>query len=194
MQLICNNCKNKFKTYRKERQFCSKKCYWEYKIGKRRPPRNNKWSKEISKSLTGKKRESFSVETRKKMSKAHEGKNCNFWKGGLTAKNQKIRHSIEYRLWREAVFARDNWTCQKTGIRGGKLHPHHIKNFAKYPELRFAIDNGITLSEQSHKEFHKIYGKENNTKKQLKEFLNLENVTIRHMDLKSFSKEADKND
>jgi len=56
--------------------------------------------------------------------------------------------------------------------------------------LRFAIDNGITLSEQSHKEFHKIYGKENNTKKQLKEFLNLESVIIKHMDTKTFSKEV----
>jgi len=93
------------------------------------------------------------------------------WKGGITPENMKIRKSIEYRLWREAVFARDNWTCQKYGIQGGKLHPHHIYNFADYPELRFAIDNGITLSKKAHQEFHKIYGKRNNTKSQLEEFL-----------------------
>ena len=79
------------------------------------------------------------------------------WQGGTTLENDKIRHSIEYRLWREAVFARDNWTCQKCEERGIELHPHHIQNFADYPELRFAIDNGITLSEKAHKEFHKIY-------------------------------------
>ena len=79
--------------------------------------------------------------------------------------------SIDFRLWREAVFARDNWICQKYGLRGGKLHPHHIQNFAQYPELRFAIDNGITLSEKAHKEFHKKYGIKNNTKGQLEEFL-----------------------
>jgi len=90
---------------------------------------------------------------------------------GKTSENYRIRRSIEFRLWRESVFARDNWTCQKYGIKGGKLHPHHILNFSDHPELRFAIDNGVTLSEKAHKEFHKIYGFNNNTKGQLLEFL-----------------------
>ena len=110
-------------------------------------------------------------EHRRKMSKAHKGEKCHLWKGGITPKNRKIRMGIEFRLWREAVFARDNWTCQKYGIKGGKLHPHHIQNFAQYPELRFAIDNGITLSEKAHGEFHKKYGKRNNTREQLNKFL-----------------------
>ena len=93
------------------------------------------------------------------------------WKGGVTGENKKVRNTIEYRLWREAVFARDNWTCQKTGKRGVAIHPHHIQNFAEYPELRFAIDNGVTLSEKAHKEFHKKYGRSNNTKEQIVEFL-----------------------
>lgn len=101
------------------------------------------------------------------------GENSPRWKGGVTSENRKIRKGIEFRLWREAVFARDNWTDQKTGIKGGKLHPHHILNFAQYPELRFAIDNGITLSEKSHREFHKKYGIKNNTREQLEEFLDL---------------------
>ena len=32
-------------------------------------------------------------------------------------------------------------------------------------------DNGITLSKKAHKEFHAKYGKTNNTKEQLQEFL-----------------------
>lgn len=100
-----------------------------------------------------------------------KGEKHYLWKGGIAPENKKIRRNIEYRLWREAVFARDNWTCQKYGIKGGKLHPHHIQNFADYPELRFSIDNGITLSENVHQEFHKIYGIKNNTKEQIDEFL-----------------------
>jgi len=85
---------------------------------------------------------------------------------------KEIRHSRIYDIWRTSVFARDNWICQKYKIRGGKIHAHHINNFADYPELRFAIDNGITLSEKAHKEFHKIYGIRHNTREQLLDYLN----------------------
>mgnify|MGYP001579451102 CR=1 FL=1 len=90
-------------------------------------------------------------EWRRKMSKAHKGKKSHFWKGGITPMNRALRNSIEFRLWREAVFARDNWTCQECGKRGVKLNAHHIKSFAYYSELRFAIDNGITLCKDCHK-------------------------------------------
>ena len=80
-----------------------------------------------------------------------KGENAYNWKGGLTSFNQKIRTSIEMRLLREAVFARDNWICQKCKKKGEKLNAHHIKPFAKYPELRFAIDNGITLCKECHR-------------------------------------------
>jgi hypothetical protein len=80
------------------------------------------------------------------------------WKGGITPINHGIRHSREFKLWREAVFKRDNYTCVWCGIRNGVgvgktivLHPDHIKPFALYPELRFAIDNGRTLCVDCHK-------------------------------------------
>ena len=108
--------------------------------------------------------------TRLKLSQIQKGEKAHNWKGGITKEQEQLRHGIEFRLWRESVFARDGWTCQKTGIKGGRLHPHHIQGFAQYPELRFAIDNGITLSEKTHKEFHKKYGYKNN-KEQIIEFL-----------------------
>jgi hypothetical protein len=100
------------------------------------------------------------------------GANSPMWKGGVTPKHEAIRHSLESVLWRKACFERDNFTCAKYGVRTGGLLVHHINNFAEFPELRFAIDNGITLSEKAHKEFHKKYGFRNNTREQLEEFLN----------------------
>jgi 5-methylcytosine-specific restriction endonuclease McrA len=108
---------------------------------------------------------------RKKMSERVSGEKSHWWRGGVSPINERIRRTSNYKLWRKAVFERDNWTCQKTGIKGGYLHPHHIKNFSQFPELRFAIDNGITLSEKAHREFHKKYGQTGNNKEQLIKFL-----------------------
>lgn len=134
--------------------------------------------RKISETLKGK---GFSEKTKRKMSVARKnkpnyktrGENNWNWKGGVTPKNERIRKSVEYRLWRESVFARDNWTCQKTGGREGELQAHHIQDFSAHSELRTSISNGITLSEQSHREFHNTYGYRNNTKEQMEEFLSL---------------------
>ena len=99
-----------------------------------------------------------SEETRKKIGEARKGEKCNLWKGGITPINEKIRHSLEYRLWRESVFKRDNFTCIWCGLKFIKgitgnveLQADHIKPFASYPELRFAIDNGRTLCINCHR-------------------------------------------
>lgn len=99
------------------------------------------------------------------------GANAPGWKGGVSIENELARHGIEFRLWREAVYARDAWTCRKCRIRGGKLHPHHIQNFSEWPELRFAIDNGITLCVDCHKAFHKKYGQRKNNRAQITKYL-----------------------
>lgn len=70
--------------------------------------------------------------------------------------NALIRGSTKYRLWREAVFKRDNWTCVWCGARSGSgvavvLNADHVKSFAYYPELRFDINNGRTLCISCHR-------------------------------------------
>ena len=117
----------------------------------------------------------LSKEAKEKLSKLYKGSKCRFWKGGIAKQNRtermNVMSSIEYHLWREAVFARDNWTCKKTDQKGGELVAHHINNFSDFPEFRTSIENGVTLSKKSHIEFHKLYGRKNNTKEQLLEFI-----------------------
>lgn len=91
-----------------------------------------------------------------KKNPAIKGAKNPLWKGGVTPKHLMIRSSPEYRIWREAVFGRDNWTCVFCGRRnrtGDKviLHADHIKTFADYPELRFDVNNGRTLCRECHK-------------------------------------------
>lgn len=73
------------------------------------------------------------------------------WKGGVTPKNSAARKTLEYRLWREAVFKRDNYTCIWCGQIGGKLNADHIKPFCAYEESRLDIDNGRTLCVDCHR-------------------------------------------
>lgn len=122
----------------------------------------------------GKKRTDWlwTTESRKKASNSRKGCKSYLWKGGISSENKIIRSGIEWRLWREAVYSRDNWTCRKCFNKGGRLHPHHIKNFAQYDELRFAIDNGVTLCINCHTEFHRNYGKKDNNSDQLSEYIN----------------------
>jgi len=104
----------------------------------------------------------FTTEHKQKISIAkkgtHVGEKHPNWKGGVTPKMRLLRHSIEYRLWRESVFARDHWNCQNCG-KISNLHAHHIKSFTYYPELRFAIDNGLTLCRECHRETYPGRGK-----------------------------------
>lgn len=69
--------------------------------------------------------------------------------------NKGGRHCGEYVKWRDNVFVRDNYTCQQCGNRGVELNAHHIKEYAKYPALRYDVDNGITLCVKCHKKIHK---------------------------------------
>lgn len=106
----------------------------------------------IEKRAAGHRGRKNTPETRLKMSLAQKrGALSRHWKGGVTTINEAIRKSVEYKLWREAVFKRDNYTCVWCLIRGGKLNADHIKPFALYPELRFSIDNGRTLCEPCHR-------------------------------------------
>lgn len=59
--------------------------------------------------------------------------------------------------------------CRKRGNDGTYLAAHHLQNFAKFPDLRHNIENGVTLCEVCHLDFHKTYGFSKNTKEQFEE-------------------------
>ena len=79
------------------------------------------------------------------------GENAHHWKGGTygTERHRDMGRQ-EYKQWRSDVFQRDNWTCQTCKTRGIYLEAHHIKSWAKFPELRYEVSNGITLCLPCH--------------------------------------------
>lgn len=98
------------------------------------------------------------------------------WKGGITPLRKLIRASFLYKEWRDAVFEKDNYTCQECGARSGKgkaieICADHIKPFAvifhenKIDSLEKAmncmdfwlVENGQTLCRPCHRNT-KTYG------------------------------------
>lgn len=99
------------------------------------------------------------------------------WKGGI--KDFRFERVFpEYKLWRNGIYGRDFYTCQKCGNFHCDLECHHIFNFKDYPELRYDENNGITFCKECHIEFHKIFGKSFNNDKQLELFLQNEDKKI----------------
>jgi len=97
---------------------------------------------------------------------SHKEENNYNWRGS-EAKQRKqsiIRWMREGADWRNAVFARDDYTCQVCGKRGVKLNAHHIQplaeligrfNISTVKDARrceelWDIDNGLTLCVPCH--------------------------------------------
>lgn len=86
----------------------------------------------------------------------------------------ELRKTSAYQEWRLKVYARDNFTCVKCGKPRDyrtKLNAHHLNSFMYNEELRYDIDNGVTLCQSCHMKFHSKYSNRNNTKEQFEEFL-----------------------
>jgi hypothetical protein len=107
-----------------QNKYCSRECYQESQRGKPKV---------------------FSI------SRSGEGNPA--WKGGIAVESQKERRTREYRGWRESVLARDGRKCQSCGSEKD-LHAHHIESFISRKDLRFSLDNGLTLCRECHYKEH----------------------------------------
>jgi 5-methylcytosine-specific restriction endonuclease McrA len=131
-----------------------------------------------------------SEKTRKKLSEGKRGKNnpmygicgelCPSYKSNLTEEDRQDRRLIpEYREWAKQIKIRDNFICQVCGdSKGGNLVSHHLESYNNNKDLRVALDNGVCLCEECHKDFHHQYGYGNNTKEQFSEFLCAQKILL----------------
>lgn len=102
------------------------------------------------------------------------GESAPNWQGGRTKLSIAIRRSLSYRIWRDAVYRRDFWTCQNCHKKNGvQIHAHHLKSFSKILhenkiktleqaegcEELWDTWNGQTLCEGCHKETDTYSGK-----------------------------------
>lgn len=84
----------------------------------------------------------------------YRGENNHNWKGGISGKNSRARHSKKYNQWRLLVYKRDFYTCQECGEKNIEIVAHHIKSFSEFKDLRFNVNNGRTLCRACHARLH----------------------------------------
>jgi len=102
---------------------------------------NGKWMK-------GKK---LSEETKKKIGNSNRGENNWNWKGGIKVRGKSTLNTTDYRIWRMSVLKRDNFKYKISNPDcKGQLQTHHILRWAEHPELRYEVNNGITLCRFHH--------------------------------------------
>lgn len=80
------------------------------------------------------------------------GENSLRWiKDRSLLKKEEKRNDSCYKDWRKQVWVRDKFTCRIADNNcDGRIEAHHILGWSEYPELRYKINNGITLCHAHH--------------------------------------------
>jgi len=77
------------------------------------------------------------------------GKNHPNWKGGISERDYRTKE------WRRKVLERDLFACVECrSTNKEELNAHHIKEYSTNIELRFDINNGVTLCRKCHSKKH----------------------------------------
>ena len=120
-----------------------------------------------------------SDEYKEKISKANSGERNGMWNPDLSDEERErqryhARRYPGYQSFRKAVYERDNYTCVHCGDdTGGNLVVHHLNGFHWDEDSRTEVDNGATLCNECHKEFHSTYGNRHNNLFQFAQFMDL---------------------
>jgi len=154
IEIICKQCKKKVKAYTSEnRRFCSISCGTTYRNYTNHPLRNEQSRKKLSDSCKGRPawnkgltKEDPRVE--KYASKIRK-ENNGTWKGGPTKRTYRKPWG-EWNKLRDYILKRDNYTCQKCGIKIKGLHVHHIIPWRETENNE--TSNLLTLCNYCHKD------------------------------------------
>jgi len=177
--IFCKNCNKPL--VRKNSQlkyhnnlFCSKECFCKHRTKTSNKDVVCSWCGKIFKKsksqiLNMKKHFCSQKCMGKWQSKFVIGEFAYNYKDGSSAINLRIRSLVRYIKWRQKIYVRDNFTCQKCGDKkGGNLNAHHIKKLSKIikdnniKELIDAIrckelwdiNNGVTYCKLCHLKEH----------------------------------------
>jgi thymidylate synthase (FAD) len=90
---------------------------------------------------------------REAIRRARSAKRSNFWRGGVSTRRASIARWTREQA--PKVHAQYDYTCQRCGRRGGRLHVHHIVPVWLDESLATAIGNLISVCGDCHAAIHR---------------------------------------
>lgn len=94
------------------------------------------------------------------------------WKPDKTDEERELQRCYpEYTQFIKDVYERDDYTCTVCAVKGGQLNAHHLNGYHWHRQGRTNVNNAVTLCNLCHEDFHKVYGRKENTKEQFEEYL-----------------------
>lgn len=142
----CVTCKQEFiMSNASKGLYCSRECYWNNSYKRKGEHKCQDCGNHISKVKRVKR--CFMCSSLNKI-----GENHPRW---IMDRNRLKKHDRRgdsaYCEWRRQVWLRDNFTCKIDNPDcSGRLEAHHILRWSKFPELRYEVNNGITLCASHH--------------------------------------------
>ena len=64
---------------------------------------------------------------------------------------------VKWQKRKAEIMARDNWCCRACFAHEGLMHVHHLRYLMYNDPWDYSDDDLITLCEQCHKEWHRIF-------------------------------------
>lgn len=136
--IICVNCNviyTKPSCWPKSGKFCSVKCSRDA-ISKTQVGRKAPWT------------------TKRNLDTNHTRSGENHWKwlkDRTLLKKDNLRNDSAYKEWRKEVWERDGFKCRIADNKcNGRIEAHHILSWSEHLELRYKVNNGITLCHAHH--------------------------------------------
>lgn len=155
---MCENCiKGKYCTNHYHKNICSF-CKKEY-MGKKRQincshecaGKNNGYKKGSISCFKGKVGVRISKFKGKKRPELQGSNHPRYILDRSKLVKRQERNDSAYQNWRSSVWKRDNFKCKiNNNDCCGKITAHHILPWRNYVELRYEVNNGITLCQFHH--------------------------------------------
>lgn len=114
---------------------------------------SDEWKEKVKRNLRHdiRKGTKHSKETIEKMRSYIKESRYNYILDRSLLKKEDRRNDSAYKEWRKNVYSRDNFKCKIANSDcSGKITAHHILPWRDYLELRYDINNGITLCHAHH--------------------------------------------